>query len=114
VLRTATLAFVAVLALGLACGPPPPPPIPPLTPQTAAALLHYDNRAKNWLITIRRRDPSCDYNLTLPDQASHPTVIDLNHIVSCGGRPSPREFDASVSFEYDRNQHAWVIRRFSS
>jgi hypothetical protein len=85
-----------------------------LTPQNAAELLHYDNRAGNWLITVRKQNPSCDYSLDLPDQRNHPREIDLNHIVSCGGRPSPPEFNANVSFAYDPNRHAWVITRFSS
>ncbi|MGH9583208.1 MAG: hypothetical protein ACRD4O_09760 [Bryobacteraceae bacterium] len=110
----APLAGAAAFAFALGCGAPPRPSIPALTPQNAAELLHYDNRAANWLTFVRKQDPSCDYRLELPNQSAHPTEIDLNHIVSCAGRPSPAEFNAGVSFVYDQNRHEWVIRQFSS
>jgi hypothetical protein len=96
-----------------ACGPPKST-TPPLNPEQAGSLLHYNNKAQNWMTYVHKTNPSCQYTLDLPDQSSHPTQIDLDHIVTCAGRPSPKEFDASVSFAYDPDQHKWVVRRFSS
>jgi len=76
--------------------------------------MHYNNKAQNWLKYVRRNNAGCDYRLDLPDQSSHPATIDLSHIVMCGNRPSPREFDASVTFTYDEAKGTWVISRFSS
>jgi len=104
---------LAVLLTLLACDPPKPT-TPSLLPETAGELLHYSAKAETWLMHVRKQDPSCEYKLDLPDQSSHPTEIDLDHIVRCGGRPSSREFDASVSFEYDRDARRWIIRRFAS
>jgi hypothetical protein len=104
----------ALLALTGCSTPPKETPPPALNPEQAAALLHYNNKAEVWMIHVRKTDPSCEYKLDLPEQNSHPTEIDLHHIVVCGGRPSPMEFDASVSFAYDKDQNKWVISRFSS
>jgi hypothetical protein len=101
------------LLLCVACGPPEPV-TPALTPQLAGELLHYNNNAENWLTHVKKQNPSCAYQLDLPAQTSHPTQIDLAHIVSCGGAPSPMEFDASVSFEYDKAAKRWVIKLFTS
>lgn len=76
--------------------------------------MHYNNKAENWMIYVHKNNPTCRYTLDLPDQSSNPTQIDLDHIVTCGGRPSPKEFDASVSFAYDPGQQKWVVKRFSS
>jgi hypothetical protein len=103
-------AFVALAS----CGAPPKSTVPPLDPQQAGQLLHFSNRAQNWLKVVKRQNPACEYQVVLPDQSSHPTTIDLTHIVHCGVQPAPKEFDASVSFEYDAGQGHWVIRRFSS
>ena len=100
--------------LCLSCGAPPKTTVPSLNPEQAAELLHYNNKAQDWLKYVRKQNAACDYRLDLPDQSSHPTVIDLPHIVMCGSRPSPREFDASVSFAYDQSQGKWLISRFSS
>jgi hypothetical protein len=102
--------FVVLLA---ACGPPKPV-TPYLTPQAANQLLHYDAKAETWMTHVRRQNANCEYKLDLPDQTSHPTQIDLDHIVWCANRPSPRELDASVSFEYDKDAQRWVVKRFSS
>ena len=101
------------LLVCLSCGPPKPE-IPSLTPQTASELLRYNNNAANWLTTVKKRDPSCEYHLELPDQHAHPTQIDLERIMWCNSAPSPSEFNASVSFEYDQAAQHWVIKRFSS
>lgn len=104
------LALVIILA---ACTPPKPK-TPSLTPETAAQLLHYNNKAQTWITYVKKQNSTCDYKLTLPDQISGPTEIDLTHIVLCGNRPSPKEFDASVSFIFDPATQKWVIERFSS
>jgi hypothetical protein len=96
------------------CGGPPKATVPALTPETAMSLMRFNPKAETWLMYVKKQNPSCDYSLDLPDQVSQPTSIDLKHIVSCGGRPSPMELDASVSFEYDKNAQKWVITRFSS
>ena len=97
-----------------ACSAPPKPTTPALTPQEAAELLHYNNKAETWITYVKRQNASCEYKLDLPAQNTHPTAIDLDHIVSCGDRPSPKEFDASVSFAYDKDTQKWLITRFSS
>src|SRR5439155_7366548 len=69
--------FFFICGLVLAGCSPPPPPTPSLTPQNAAELLHYNNRAENWLKFVKKHDSSCGYKLDLPDQSSHPAAIDL-------------------------------------
>ena len=108
------LACLAVLLILTSCSSQQKPTAPFLTPEGAAGLLHNDGRAEAWLITVKKRDPSCEYKLDLPDQTNHPTDLDVQHIVSCGGRPAPLEFDAKVSFSYDKDKGQWVITRFSS
>ena len=103
------LVFLALISCGS-----PKPTTPALTPQTAAELLQYNNKAKDWLTYVKKQNPACEYKLDLPDQSAQPTSIDLDHIVSCAGRPSPKEFDASVSFVYDKDAGHWVITRFAS
>jgi hypothetical protein len=111
VTKLACLTCFVILA---GCSAPPPPPTPALSPQTAGGLLHYNNRAENWLKFIKKRDPTCDYKIELPDQSSHPSAIDLDHIVWCSNRPAPKELNASVQFVYDKAAQRWVILRFSS
>ncbi len=106
--------FAAPVLLLASCGTPPKATIPALNPQEAGELLHYNNKAQDWLKYVRKQNAACDYRLDLPDQSSHPATIDLDHIIMCGARPSPREFDASVSFAYDHNQGKWVITKFAS
>ncbi len=106
--------LLIVLALVLAACGTPKPKTPSLTPENAAQLLHYNNKAQTWINYVKRQNPSCDYRLDLPDQTTGPTQIDLDHIVSCGNRPSPKEFDAGVSFAFDPTAQRWVITRFSS
>jgi hypothetical protein len=110
VAKSCGLIWVLLLA---GCSAPPPPPTPALTTQNATELLHYNNKADNWLKYVKKHDPSCEYKLELPDQTSHPAAVDLDHIVWCGNRPSPKEFDASVQFVYDKAAQHWVILRFS-
>lgn len=107
------LRFLAPVLLLAACTPPKPK-TPALTPETAAQLLHYNNKALNWMTYVKKQNASCEYKLDLPDQTSGPTEIDLSHIVLCGNRPSPKEFDASVSFAFDPQTQKWVLTRFSS
>ncbi len=103
----------ACLSLLAACGPPKQE-IPSLTPELAGQLLHYNQRAVNWLTQVSRSGGNCVYQIDLPEQNSHPTQIDLDHIVFCNGRQASRENDASVSFVYDKDTQRWVIKRFSS
>lgn len=105
--------ILLLLLLAASCGPPKPR-VPALTPQEAQTLLNYNPKAETWMIHVKKTDPSCEYRLDLPDQTSQPTSIDLDHIVYCGNRPSPREFDAAVSFVYDPQTQRWTITRFQS
>src|SRR5579875_2591256 len=105
--------FVLVVALVACSSPPKKPVVPALTPEAASQLLHYDGRAQAWLVTVRKQNPACDYQLDLPDQRTHPAEVDLNHIMYCGGQPSPTEFNASVVFTYDTDKQQWVISRFA-
>ncbi len=104
---------LSAIIFSIACGAPKPQ-TPALTPGEAATLLHYSGKAENWMLYVKKQDASCSYKVDLPDQTSHPTSIDLDHIVSCGNRPSPKEFDASVSFQYDATAQKWVVSRFAS
>ncbi|MDQ2843444.1 MAG: hypothetical protein M3Y72_20865 [Acidobacteriota bacterium] len=105
---------VGSFALLLSCGASHKVEIPSLNPEQASELLHYNNKAQDWLKYVRKQNTACDYKLDLPDQSNHPTSIDLDHIVVCGSRPSPKELDASVSFSWDPSQSKWVISRFAS
>ncbi len=109
----AKLICLASIFLLAACTPPKPT-TPALTPGEAEQLVHYSAKAQTWITYVKKQNAACDYKLDLPDQTSQPTSIDLDHIVLCGNRPSPREFDASVSFAYDKDAQKWVITRFSS
>lgn len=102
------------LAFLTSCSTPPKADIPALTPQTAAALLQVSPKAKVWLEHVRKENPACEYKLDIPDQTNHPTTVDVDHAISCGGRPSPRALDATVTFGYDKASGRWTISRFSS
>ncbi|MBV9767230.1 MAG: YfhO family protein [Acidobacteriaceae bacterium] len=107
--------FGGLLSILLLCAcSAPKPTTPSLTPELAAELVHFNNKAQTWITYVKKQDATCDYRLDLPDQSSRPTEIDLDHIVFCGNRPSPKEFDASVSFAYDKDAQKWVITRFAS
>lgn len=112
ILYTFVLAVNLIVLSG--CSSPPKATVPALTPEGAATLLRNNNKAQNWITYVQKQNTSCQYQLDLPDQASQPTTIDLDHIVKCGGRPSPKEFDASVSFEYDKDGQRWIVSRFAS
>ncbi len=105
--------IVLSLIVSASCSPPKPE-TPALTPQAAASLLQYNAKAKTWLVHVQKENPTCGYKLDLPDQTSHPTEVDVDHIVSCGGRPSPRALDATVTFRYDEAAGRWVVARFQS
>src|SRR5579875_3753544 len=100
-----------VFVLMLACTPPKPV-TPSLTPEGAAQLLHHNSKAETWMVHVKKQNATCEYRVDLPDQTNHPTELDVDHIVVCGGRPSPTEYDASVSFSYDPQAGHWVITRF--
>lgn len=108
-----TIAYALPVLLMAACSTPKPQ-VPQLTPQGAAALLQFDNKAHNWITYVKKQNPTCEYKVDLPDQANHPTEIDIDHVISCAGRPAPKEFDATVVFTYDASQSRWAIQRFSS
>ena len=103
-----------VLALTTGCSTPAKPSVPALTPENAAAILRNYQKAQDWITYVKRHNPGCEYRLDLPDQSNQPTTLDLDHVVVCGGAPSPKEFDASVSFEYDKSGQRWVVSRFAS
>jgi hypothetical protein len=106
--------LAGVCLLLTACSTEPTKPqIPALTPDAANQALHYDSKAAGWLAHAKSQDPSCVYQLDIPDQNNQPTELDFAHILKCGGRTAPLELDASVSFEYDRNAQHWVVKRFS-
>ncbi len=107
------ISCLGLLLLLASCGAPKST-IPSLNPQQANELLHYNNKAQDWLKYVRKQNAACDYRIDLPDQTNHPPELDLDHIVMCGARPSPKEFDASVTFNYDANKKTWIISRFSS
>jgi hypothetical protein len=109
--KTITL-FGAILSL-TACSEPPKPQIPALTPEVANQALNINAKAIGWIAHAKKQDPSCTYDLDIPDQPTHPTELDFKHIVKCGGRQSPLELDAAVSFAFDKDAQHWVITRFS-
>ncbi len=110
----AKVAGVLLVLFFAGCSSKPKPTIPSLTPEGASELLHYNTQAEAWMVHVKKQDASCEYKLDLPDQSAHPSALDLDHIVLCGNRPSPKEYDASVSFAYDPDKQQWVIARFSS
>jgi hypothetical protein len=92
---------------------PAKPPIPTLSPEVANQILRSNSKAAGWLDHAKKQDPSCAYDIDLPDQSNHPTQLDFTHVLKCGGRPAPLELDASVSFQYDPDTQHWVVMRFS-
>ncbi len=105
--------FLAPLLLAVACTPPPDP-IPALTPENAVALLDNSNKAKDWMTFAQKHDSTCQWRLTLPEQASHPAEIDADHIVWCRVTPNPRELDASAQFTFDKTEKRWTLTAFRS
>jgi hypothetical protein len=108
--------LVATFALLLfsSCSGSPKPTTPALTPENAAQLLNFDERAQNFIARVKTKNPNCEFRLTLPDQVPPLTQIDLEHIVMCANRPAPLEFNASATFIYDPTLGKWKLRRFSS
>jgi hypothetical protein len=107
------LAAAFGLTLLFSCSPPKPT-TPALTPENAAQLLNFDERAQNFITRVKTKNPYCEFRLTLPDQVPPLTQIDLQHIVLCANRPAPLEFDASATFIYDPDSGKWKLSRFSS
>jgi hypothetical protein len=105
-------------ALGLfalfSCTGPPKPTTPALTPENAAQLLNFDERAQRFIVGVKIKNPNCEFRLILPDQVPPLTQIDLEHIVMCSNRPAPLEFDAGATFIYDPAVGKWKLKRFSS
>lgn len=102
------------LLLSACSSAPPKATVPALTPEAAAQLLRYNSKAEVWLAHVKKENPTCEYKLDLPDQMRTPTQIDLDHIVWCGGRQSPLELNASVTFIYDPAAGHWTVARFAS
>jgi hypothetical protein len=105
--------LLGAFALLCSCAPPKPT-TPALTPEMAAQLLNFDERAQNFIARVKKQNANCDFSLTLPDQVPPLRQIDLEHIVLCANRPAPLEFDASATFIYDPATQKWVLKRFSS
>jgi hypothetical protein len=108
-----TATFCLSLLFFFSCGPPKPT-TPALTPENAAQILNFDERAQNFITRVKMKNPNCEFRLTLPDQVPPLTQIDLQHIVTCANRPAPLEFDASATFIYDPATGKWKLTRFSS
>ena len=108
------IACFGALILASGCSGPKKSDVAPLNQQIASELLHFDHKADAWLTYVKKQNAACDYRLELPDQSSHPTEIDIDHLVSCGGRPAPKEFDATVTFVYDPATQKWKVGRFAS
>ena len=109
-----TISCFLLLVLLEACGGKPKADVPSLNPEQAAGLLQFNHKADAWITFVKKNNPSCGFRVILPDQSAHPTEIDIDHVVSCGNRPSPKEFDASVVFTYDEAAQKWTISRFAS
>ncbi len=105
---------VALSALVSCTSEPEKPKTPALTPENAAQLLNFDERAQRFISRVKTKNPYCEFRLTLPDQVPPLTQIDLEHIVLCSNRPAPLEFDASATFLYDPLTAKWILKRFSS
>ncbi len=106
------LVFAALLIAG-ACSPPPDP-TPALTPENAVALLNNSNKAKDWMAYALKHDSSCQWKVDLPEQASHPIEVDLDHVMNCRVTPNPRELDASAVFTFDKVEKRWTLTDFRS
>jgi hypothetical protein len=110
-----TKVLIATFSLGFlfSCSDPKPT-TPALTPELAAQLLNFDERAQTFMARVKKQNPGCEFVLRLPDQVPPLTQIDIGHIVLCQGNPAPLEFDASATFVYDAASGKWTLKRFSS
>jgi hypothetical protein len=63
---------------------------------------------------VQHENRSCEYVLHLPDQGAHQDSIEVDHIVSCGGRTDLKAFDASVEYEWNKAKGSWEISHFGS
>ena len=104
-------ALAAAITTG--CGSAPPSH-PPLSPQVAQQLLRYNTRAANHLKFVQHENPACEYVLQLPDQSPHQDSIEVDHIVSCGGRTDLKAYDASVEYTWNKATGTWEITHFGS
>jgi hypothetical protein len=104
---------LAPLLLTVACAPPPDP-TPALTPENAVALLNANNKAKDWMTFALKHDSSCQWRVAIPEQASHPTEVDVDHVMYCRVTPNPRELDANAVFTFDKAEKRWTLTDFRS
>ena len=103
-----------MVLVGCGSAPPKKADVPSLNPELASQLLHFNHRADAWLTFVKKQNSSCIYQVDLPDQSAHPTEIAIQHLVTCGGRPAPKEFDATVTFTWDPGEGKWTISQFTS
>lgn len=113
VMTKPALFLLIVLVSAGACSPPPDP-TPALTPENAVALLNNSNKSKDWMTYAQKKDSTCQWRVTLPEQANHPTEIDADHVMYCRVTPNPRELDASAQFTFDKNEKKWMLTAFRS
>src|SRR5690348_5225437 len=90
----------------------PRPTHPALSPTVAEELRRYNTRAANHLKYIKSQDRSCVYQVTLPDQSSNPSSIEVNHIAFCSGRNDLKQFDARVEYQWNKDANKWEISYF--
>ena len=109
-----TAAALCVLAMTLVSCGPPPEKTPALTPENAVALLQINNKAKDWLAYAQKQDSTCQWRLDIPDQASHPTEVEVSHIMNCRVTTSPRALDASVTYTFNKAEKRWELTQFRS
>ncbi len=111
---TKMVGFLAAIAtVSVACGPPPEV-TPALTPENAVALLQNDNKAKGWMTYALKQDSSCTWKMEIPDQASHPTEVEVAHVMNCRVTSSPRALDARATFTFNKREKRWELTQFSS
>ena len=105
------LPLLAIAALSAGCTPKVPPH-PALSPMTAERILHFDGKAQNRLKQIQSQDRTCDFRLQLPDQGTHPDTVEVDHVVSCGGRNDLVQFDANAEFSWNKERGQWELTHF--
>jgi hypothetical protein len=106
--------WLASAALFQAACSSPKPTHPALSPTVAQELLRYNTRAANHLKYIKSQDPTCVYQVNLPDQSNHPDFVVVDHISFCSGRNDLKQFDARVEYQWNKTENKWEISHFGS